>query len=74
MNQFDLIIDSLSSFKNQINLLQQQLRNLENNSFTKSVDILNNHAWGYNLKNISKIKVNYPVKKFSSISNDFIKS
>lgn len=28
-NQFDLIIDSLSSFKNQINLLQQQLRNLE---------------------------------------------
>ena len=29
LNQFDLIIDSLSSFKNQINLLQQQLRNLE---------------------------------------------
>lgn len=28
-NQFNLIIDSLSSFKNQINLLQQQLRNLE---------------------------------------------
>jgi len=55
-------------------VLNTQLHNLENNSFTKSVDILNNHAWGYNLKNISKIKVNYPVKKFSSISNDFIKS
>ena len=56
-------------------VLSTQIRNLKNNLFeNSSIDIAVTHAWGQNLKNISRIKVDYPVRKFSNLDNTFIKN